>query len=211
MVPNWATQAAVAVAFVVVTAGAVVLGALTNASPWLALPGTALLIAAIVGYSTMRDRVRGARMARAATDAGFEFEASPSAVTRTRLERFPLLRRGRMRTTSNVLLGTANGLPLLIADVEFATGYGRTTRATWQTVLVLTAPKRGTPLRAADAQGWTVERSHGEWCVYREGWSATAAGLPEFVQRAAAAVGLDLSPSWPADGPSERMIEPSDL
>jgi hypothetical protein len=103
-----------------------------------------------------------------------------------------------MRSISNVLSGSANGQPFLVADVEFATGWGRYAHATWQTVLVLEAPKRATALLEADPGGWTVERSHGEYCVYRKGWSATAAGLSKFVQQAAAVVGFTVDPSWPS-------------
>ncbi len=47
--PNWATHLAVAIGLIVVGVGAVVLAALTDASPWLALPGTVALTAGLVG------------------------------------------------------------------------------------------------------------------------------------------------------------------
>ena len=194
MVPNWATHAAVAAGFAVVGVGAVVLAAVTGASPWLALPGTAVLTAGLVGLFVARERLRRALMARAAARTGLDFEAAPSSATLTRLERFPLMRRGHRRTISNVLHGTANGRPFLVADVEYTTGWGRYTRARWQTVLVLGDPERTAPPGVDSGGTWTVERSHGEFCVYREGWNTTAAGVTDFITRAAAVVGVEVSP-----------------
>lgn len=199
--PNWATHLAVAIGLIVVGVGAVVLAALTDASPWLALPGTVALTAGLVGLFVARERLRRALMARAAARAGWGFEAEASTDTLARLQRFPLLRRGRSRTVSNALHGTVNGQPFLVADVEFTTGFGRYTRATWQTVLVLHVPLRTAQRREGETGGWTVERSGGECCVYREGWSATAAGVTGFVARAAAVVGVEVSPLEPSRPP----------
>lgn len=201
MVPNWATHLVVAAGIIVVGVGAVVVAALADASPWLALPGIALLIAGLAGLFATRDRLRRAAMERAAARAGWVFEAEASPDTLARLKRFPLLRRGRSRTASNVLHGTANSQPILVADVEFATGWGRYARATWQTVLVLSAPRSTAHPGEDHTGGWTVERSHGECCVYREGWSATAAEVIDFVTRAAAVVGVEVSLLGPSGPP----------
>jgi hypothetical protein len=201
VVPNWATHLAVAAGIIVVGVGAVVVAALANAPPWLSLPGTALLIGGLAGLFVVRDRVRRALMARAAARAGWVFEAEAAPDTLARLQRFPLLRRGRGRAVSNVLHVTANGRSSLVADVEFITGGGRYARSTWQTVLVMDAPGRTARRPEGEAGGWTVERSHGECCVYRKGWSATAAGVTDFVTRAAAVVEVEVSPLGPSGPP----------